>query len=439
MAGSGRPRWAVGVFMALIAGICMRCPASVAAEPDVLPSDGRGAEAVGDSAGTLIRDIMAAEPDSFGRFLADADQYGIQVIYTRIDRDARNQPSFRQYSWGVDRQRYFNPASLVKLPVSLVALERVRRLGIPGLTIDTPMTIRRGPGCRTWHTRREPAVPLSLHVRRMLLVSDNMAYSRVFEFLGQDYLNERLHELGFTDVVICRRFCPGSWQQNRTANPVDFLGRKGAKVYSMPIRVSRHEWLNPLAGDRGAGGGSGGARNVAVSEHANYLSLQSINDMLRYVMFPNSCPEGSRFDLTEADLRLLRRQLALYPRESGLAEYSVGTDYRDNHKKYFIYGDMPQGTPMITNENLRIFNVVGRYDGYIADVAYVVDRDKGVEFLLTAVIDSSRGAATGDHAGRYRTDGFPFLARLGRAVYRYECARPRDHRADLGALFEDLR
>jgi hypothetical protein len=430
------------VLGALIICACLVGTGSAVAVSTVPRPDDRVYETVVDSTGNLIRELMAAEPDSFARYLSHADQYGIQVIYTRIDRDSENVPTFRQFSWRADRQRYFNPASLVKLPVALVAIERVRRLNIPGLTGDTPMIVRRGPGCETRHRLGEPAVPLSLHIRRMLLVSDNVAYSRVFEIVGQDDLNGRLRELGYDDPVICRRFCRGSWRQNRTANPVAFIARDGGIVHTLPARVSIHEWINPLAlvddGGASAGGKGGPSHGAAGNGHSNYLPLQSINDMLKAVMFPQSRPRAARFDLTEAELGFIRRQLALYPRESGLPEYMNGKEYYDNHKKYFIYGDLPKDRSVITDDAVRIFNIVGRYDGYLADVAYIVDFEKGVEFLLAAVIDTNRNQDRRDGRDEYATEGLPFLARLGRAVYRHECARVREHPPDFGTLLSDL-
>lgn len=437
------PRRMPGALMALIMGACPAGVAPVVASSAIPQPDGRVYETVVDTAGNLIHELMAAEPDSFALYLSHADQYGIQVIYTQIDRSSDNEPTFRQFSWHADRQRYFNPASLVKLPVALVALERVGQLNNSGVTSDTPMIVRRGPGCETWHRRGEPAVPLSLHIRKMLLVSDNMAYSRAFEILGQDDLNRRLRDLGYDDPVICRRFCRGSWLQNRTANPVAFVGHDGGTVYTLPTRVSIHEWINPLAqvnDDGGSAGGKGGpSGGAAANNHSNYLPLQSINDMLKAVMFPQSRPPAARFDLTAADLGFIRRQLALYPRESGRREYGDGRKYRDNHKKYFIYGDLPKDQIVITDDAVRIFNIVGRYDGYLADVAYIVDFEKGVEFLLAAVIDTNWNQNRRDGQDEYVTEGLPFLARLGRAVYRHECARVRAHRPDFGTLLSDLR
>src|SRR5215204_5283392 len=67
------------------------------------------------------------------------DSFQYQLIYTQIDRNRRNKPSFTHYYLGVDRGRYFNPASTVKLPAVLAALEKINTLASKGIDRYTPM------------------------------------------------------------------------------------------------------------------------------------------------------------------------------------------------------------------------------------------------------------------------------------------------------------
>src|SRR5579859_2462596 len=72
-------------------------------------------------------------PQYFGNMLSHPDSFRIQIIYTRIDRDAANKPLFRDYYFQVDPGQYFYPASTVKLPTALLALQRLNELRLPGL------------------------------------------------------------------------------------------------------------------------------------------------------------------------------------------------------------------------------------------------------------------------------------------------------------------
>jgi hypothetical protein len=67
------------------------------------------------------------------------DSFQYQFIYTKIDRDSRNRPHFTNYYLNVDKDRYFNPASTVKLPLALLALQKLNELKIAGIGRETPM------------------------------------------------------------------------------------------------------------------------------------------------------------------------------------------------------------------------------------------------------------------------------------------------------------
>ena len=84
----------------------------------------------------LIRD--KASPQLLN-VLNQPDSFRYQIIYTKIDRDKNNNPSFTNYYLNVDESRYFNPASMVKLPTALAALEKINTLKSRGIDKYTPM------------------------------------------------------------------------------------------------------------------------------------------------------------------------------------------------------------------------------------------------------------------------------------------------------------
>lgn len=71
--------------------------------------------------------------------MQNVEQHRVQIIYTQIDRDAENRPTFTSFTYRVDPAEYFYPASTVKLPTALLALEKLQRLSIDGLGRDTAM------------------------------------------------------------------------------------------------------------------------------------------------------------------------------------------------------------------------------------------------------------------------------------------------------------
>jgi hypothetical protein len=72
----------------------------------------------------FLENLLNQYPE-FGKILQNRDSFRVQIIYTQIDRDPRNNPSFKSYYFNVDSTKYFYPASTVKLPVALLALQKI--------------------------------------------------------------------------------------------------------------------------------------------------------------------------------------------------------------------------------------------------------------------------------------------------------------------------
>ncbi len=116
----------------------------------------------------------------------------------------------------------------------------------------------------------------------------------------------------------------------------------------------------------------------------------------------------------------------MLPGESGIQSYASNGKYPDNHKKYFVFGDAYGSRSALRSGPVRIFNIVGKSDGYLSDCAYIVDFECGIEFFLSAVIYVNSDQVLKDGRYEYESVGMPFLAELGRTVYEYERARQRE-------------
>jgi hypothetical protein len=69
----------------------------------------------------LLKKILATQSDSLlEAVLNHPEMYRYQIIYTRIDRDKNNIPSFKNYYYNVNAERYFNPPSVVKMPLAFL-------------------------------------------------------------------------------------------------------------------------------------------------------------------------------------------------------------------------------------------------------------------------------------------------------------------------------
>jgi hypothetical protein len=87
----------------------------------------------------FLENLMETQPEKFSSILQHKDLLEIQIIYTQINRDENNVPSFKQFRFNVDSLRYFYPASTVKLPLCILALDKINTLNVPELDKYTVM------------------------------------------------------------------------------------------------------------------------------------------------------------------------------------------------------------------------------------------------------------------------------------------------------------
>ncbi len=161
----------------------------------------------------MLPQLLKKHPEYFKNILADPAKYRIQIIYTQINRDAKNQPHFKTYTYRLNLNEYFYPASTVKLPVALLALEKLNDLRIPGLNRDTPLRIDSAYTKQTTVLTDSSALnhlpTIGHYIKKIFLVSDNDAYNRLYEFVGQEQLNAGLHQKGYSNVRLLHRLSVG--------------------------------------------------------------------------------------------------------------------------------------------------------------------------------------------------------------------------------------
>src|SRR4051812_12075499 len=73
-------------------------------------------------ADSFIEKLLKKHPDKFAQILDNPDKYQVQILYTRIDRNKKNEPHFTTHGYRVNSSDYFYPASTVKLAAVALAL-----------------------------------------------------------------------------------------------------------------------------------------------------------------------------------------------------------------------------------------------------------------------------------------------------------------------------
>ena len=381
----------------------------------------------------LLKDLFAAQKDSlFQVVIQNPEIYRYQIIYTQINRDKNNNPSFTNYYFNYDSLQYFNPASTVKMPLAFLALEKLNALKGKGIDKFTPMQYDSGYSRQTVlykDSTAENGLPsIAQFIRKAFLVSDNDAYTRMYEFVGQQTTNRRLHEMGYPDMRITRRFMRMNADENRHTNPIRFIKPGGPLIYFQTPAYNTDSFdfshINKM------GKAYMNAQDSLIDEPidfttANNVTVYHLQQLLQSVLFPNSVPANRRFHLEKEDYDFLYRYLSQYPSETDYPKYDTAL-YYDSYVKFFF----KQGSHIIP-DYIRVFNKVGWAYGCLTDVSYVADFKNKVEFMLTATIYVNDDGVMNDNKYDYDNIGYPFMYQLGQCIYNYELKRDRKYKPDL--------
>lgn len=382
----------------------------------------------------FLEDLLKQYPQYFDSILQHKKDWNIQIIFTQIDRGANNLPKLTNYYFNVNAANYFYPASTVKLPISILALQKLNELKAKGFTRNSTMITGASYSGQT-AVYNDPTTPdgrptISNYIKKIFLVSDNDAFNRLYEFLGQDYINDNLHLKGYTNAQILHRLqIPLSEDENRHTNPIDFLDNNNNILYQQPMQFNQAKYAdrNDSMGKQYMRGDELVNAPMNFSKK-NKIPLEDLHNILRSIIFPNTVPSTQRFNLTGDDYKFLYQYMSQFPQETYYPPYD--TSYQDAYGKFLLYGQQKQPLP----KTLRIFNKIGDAYGQMIDVAYVADFDKKIEFFLSAEIYCNKDGIMNDDKYDYETIGLPFMKNLGKVIYDYESSRKRAHYPDLSPM-----
>ena len=386
---------------------------------------------------TFINNLLAKNPKLFDAILTHKEDYKIQIIYTQIDRGKKKKDKIRltDHTFNLNEGNYFYPASTVKLPIAILALQRLNELKITGLNKNSTMITEAAYSGQT-EVCNDPSSAdgrptIANYIKKILLVSDNDAFNRLFEFLGPGYINTSLHQMGYKNVQIIHRLEVSLTEdQNRHTNPILFFDTTGRIIYRQPLVYTTLEYAQRDT-KLGQGYFKGGKLINEPFDFSkkNRLPLQDLHNIMRSIMFPNAVPEVQRFNLTKEDYDFLHRYMSMMPQESKSPVYP-SPEYWDTYVKFLYYGSEPGKA----EPNIRIFNKPGDAYGFLIDAAYIADYKNNIEFMLSAIIYCNSDGIFNDDKYDYDAIGFPFMKNLGRIIYDYELKRQRKHPPDFSSF-----
>lgn len=389
----------------------------------------------------LLEKLLRNRPELFSNILNHPQKNQVQVLYTQIDRDAANVPHFKSYSYNLDDLHYFFPASTVKLPTVIFALEKLNELKMSGLgrtsTMITGAEFAKQTSVEKDTSAANGLPSLEHYIKKILLVSDNDAYNRLYEWIGRAEINERLRKNGLSTSRILNRYAVKDTEEtSRHTNPVRFYD--GTKLlYSQPGQFDSKDYpLNLTNTSMGQAYMDSSDRLVKKPfnmANKNAFSLTDQQKVMKKLLFPEVFPENERFHLTGYDYKLIYTYMSKLPNESDFPRYDPA-EYWPLYAKFLFYGADKDAAPQ---RGMRIFNKYGDSYGFIIDNAYVVDFENNIEFILSAVVQSNEDGVYNDDRYEYKEVCYPFMKNLGRLIYDYELGRKRAHKADLSKFRMD--
>ncbi len=354
------------------------------------------------SSGNPLEQVLASDHPKIKRVMDSIDEYQVQIRYTQINRSG-DSLKLIDYDFQVNEANYFYPASTVKFPIAVLAMEKLN--DIDTLDLSTRFYVE-GDSVETTFAEA---------VSQIFAVSDNDANNRLVELLGQDVINSRLSSKGVSPVRIAHRL--GYHSDDLTTKPlIIYLNDSTTATYEGTVNTAAKPLeLNEI--QKGIGFYEDGELVNEPFDFSlkNYYPVKAQHGVLKRVIFPEQFDESQRFNLSDAQHQYLLKTMHTLPKALG---YDPVT-YYDGYCKFFLYGD----TTEAMEEHIKIYNKVGFAYGTLTDCAYITDSKNNVEFLLTATILVNKDGVFNDDQYEYDEIGIPFLAELGRQLYQFELNR----------------
>ena len=377
--------------------------------------------------------ILPSIQDSVAKkVLASPNTYRLQLVYTQIDRDQNGIPRFTNHTLYADADYYFNPASMVKMPLAFLAIEKLYELNQPGVNKYTTMQFdsnyQRQVAMYADSSAQNKKPSIAHFVKRAFLISENDPYNRLYQFMGQGPTNQKLLAKGYTSSKITKQFMGYTDDQNRHTNGIQFMDEKGLPILKLDPQYNKDSFqfgAPILIGDAHWNSKDEVVKAPFDFTRHNNISLVDMQKMLQSIIFPASVPKQNRFNMTEADRLFLLQYLSQYPSETNYPKYDSAHFY-DSYVKFY-FQDSTHSMP----KHIRVFNKVGWAYGFLTDVSYVLDTKNNIDYMLSATLYVNSDGVVNDSKYDEETVGFPFLNKIGTAFYEYELKRPRKYQPKL--------
>ena len=346
--------------------------------------------------------VLQKQHPAIQKVMKNPEGYEVQVLYTQIDTDSGGKTIFTDYSFQLDAENYFYPASSVKLPAAVLALEHMDN------TVDVSAT-------DTYTIARDTLKhSIAKDVQEIFAVSNNEAYNRVYELLGRDAMNKSMQNKGLSPIRLTHRL-----ETDDPANAQrDTLFFENGKQLGGGVDNA----ISTISANRLSKGKGYMKNDSLISEpmdfsEKNYFPLETQHNTMKRIFYEENFSEAERFQLSTSSKDLLKAAMHTVPRKVGYNEL----EFYDSYVKFFIYGNS-RGR---IQDHIKSYNKVGYAYGYMTETALITDEKKGVSFLLSATMLVNENEIYNDDIYEYVDVGLQFFTELGRGLYHFELDRKK--------------
>ncbi len=360
-----------------------------------------------------INAVLAAMRVRFPEVIDAPERFRLQIEYSYPDRNGWHHESYRQNA------EWTAPASTVKLPIAMLALHRLAQLKLPR---STQLKVLSPPECAAQAAELAEFEPLARTLERMLIVSDNGAFNRLYEFVGGDRVPSLLRRFGFSNAKLQARLGACTPEENRRGRGVALADATGTLIWQ-DATAPEILVIAPAAGGRSTKVGNAYLdfnENLIAGpkdfQYSNHWTISDAHALTLAIAGVKTHPLWSA--LSVDDQQFLRATLMKLPREAGFNE----AEYPDAWGKFLAFGDQKGRMP----DTLRCANKIGEAYGFLLDSAWLMRLPKALpgqakmppamakSCIVSAVIYVNSDGVLNDDQYDYETLGVPFLAELGR-------------------------
>lgn len=347
--------------------------------------------------------------------LDDAEHLRLEVLIAAPVAGSSG-AELQRLSYRADAE-YFYPASAIKLCAAVAALEKLGALrrDAPTSELDaaTPLRIQNAMGSfdvldpTDSETGR---ISIGQEIRKALVLSDNEAFNRLFDFVGHDELNTRLLDDGFTSARL--RHHLGAFGHDARRSPhVELVPAHGEPIV-LPERfgtlvLGGNDVPRVLVGVAHLDGYGRRVEAPMTFEDKNRISLRDLQDLLIAVVRPELVP-GKAVRLDPDDRALLVDALETVPSESKNPRVIGGAGLDPLHKPLLLA--IRAASP---GHRIRAFGKGGRSYGFIVQNSYVVDETTGRSVFVAATLYTNANGTMNDDQYEYDEVAMPFVQGLG--------------------------